>query len=91
MPLDERGEHAVFFIGEGSLPRTVIEEGDEATLYHDGNLVMATITAIKANKMVGLITRSAYDPDLHQDYITGKEIHFSEENIFGISKKKRQE
>lgn len=90
MTLDERKEHILVFIGEGSIPRLVVEVGDEATLYHEGNLVMATIKAINANQMVGLITRSAYDPDLHPDYVFGKEIHFTEENIFGISRKKRQ-
>lgn len=90
MPLDNRNEHALVFIGESSIPRLFVEVGDEATLYHEGNLIMATIKEINANQMVGLITRSAYDPGLHTDYVLGKKIHFTEENIFGISRKKRQ-
>ena len=90
MPLDERGNHLLIFTGEGSVARLMIEEGDEATLYHDGNLVMATITAINANQIVGRITRSAYDPDLHEEYVSGNEIHFAEQNIFGISRQRRQ-
>ena len=71
MTLDKRANHILVFIGEGSVPQLVIEVGDEATLYYEGNLVMATIKAINANQMVGLITRSAYDPDMHPDYVSG--------------------
>lgn len=46
MPLDEREDCSVVFIGKGSIPRLAIEEGNEATLYHNGNLVMATITPL---------------------------------------------
>ncbi|OHE57499.1 MAG: hypothetical protein A2Z47_11470 [Thermodesulfovibrio sp. RBG_19FT_COMBO_42_12] len=88
MALDERKNHTLVFIGQGSVPQLVIEEGDEVTIYHEGNLIMATVKTIKANQIVGLITRSAYDPDLRSDFITGKEIIFSEVNIFGVSKKK---
>jgi len=90
MTLDDRANHILVFIGEGFIPRLVIEVGDEATLYHKGNLVMATIKSINATQIVGLITRSAYDPDMHPDYVSGKEVNFSEKNIFGISRKKRQ-
>jgi hypothetical protein len=90
MNFDKRKEHALIYIGEGSIPRLVVEVGDEATLYHEGNLIMATIKAINANQLVGFITRSTYDPDLHPNYISGQEINFSEKNIFGISRKKRQ-
>lgn len=90
MALDKRNDRILYFIGEGSMQRLVIEEGDEATLYDDGNLVTVNIAAIDGNQMKGIITRSAYDPDLHIQYVSGKEIHFSEENIFGISRKKLQ-
>lgn len=89
MAIDKRNHNYLIFIGEGSIPRLVIEVGDEATLYHEGNLLMATISVIHEKQMTGHIARSAYDPDLHSDYISGKEIHFSEENIFGISRKQR--
>ena len=90
MALDKRNNSILIFIGESSIPRLVVEEGDEATLYDDGNLVMANITAIDGDKMKGIITRSAYDPNLHPEYSPGETIHFLEENIFGISRKKRQ-
>lgn len=90
MTLDDRENHILVFIGEGAIPRLVIEVDDEATLYHKGNLVMATIESINGNQIAGLITRSAYDPDLHTDYVSGKEINFSEKNVFGISRKIRQ-
>ncbi len=75
---------------QGSGPRRVnfiVEEGDEANLYHNGNLVVtAKISSIKGNQMVGMITRSEYDPDLHPELTIGKEICFLEENIVLISK-----
>jgi hypothetical protein len=90
MELDKRENHALVFIGEGSLPRLVIEEGDEATLYHKGKLIMAIIKAIKENQIEGRITRSAYDPDRHQEYVAGNEIQLKEQNIFGVSRKERK-
>jgi len=90
MAFDKRNNHALIFIGEGSIPRLVIEEGDEATLYDNGNLVMAKITSINEKQITGSITRSAYDPDMHPELVSGKTITFSEENIFGISRKQRQ-
>lgn len=89
MALDKRDDKFLIFIGESSIPRRVIEEGDEATLYDDGNLIMVNITAVDENQMKGIITRSVYDPDLQMQYASDKEIHFSKENIFGISRKKR--
>lgn len=89
MQFDKRKGTSIIYIGEGpKLPKHIVEVGDEATLYHNGNLVMAKITSMRENQMVGTITRSAYDPDLHPELITGKEIQFREENIVGISKLK---
>lgn len=91
MRLDERTEQTLVFIGERSpVPQLFVKVGDEAMLYHEGNLIMATIKKIAANQMIGLITRSACDPRLYPDYVYGKEINFTKENIFGISKMKRQ-
>ena len=91
MVLDERGERALIFIGDGpQFPKLVIEKDDEATLYHTGNLIMALIKNIDDNHIIGLITRSSYDPDLHTELISGKEVKFLEQNIFGVSKKRLQ-
>jgi|WetSurMetagenome_2_1015567.scaffolds.fasta_scaffold394936_1 hypothetical protein len=90
MGLDNRENHVLVFMGEGSLPSLVIREGDEATLYHKGNLIMATIKAIKGEQIEGVISRSAYDPNRHKEYETGNEIQFTEQNIFGISRKERK-
>jgi len=91
MALDKRGQRILMFIGDGpEVPKTVVEEGDEATLYHEGNIVMASVKSISEHQIMGFITRSAYDPDMHQEFITGKELIFNEENIFGVSKKKLQ-
>jgi hypothetical protein len=87
MKFDEREATPITFVGDGSnLPEHVIEEGDEAVLFHDGKLIMANISSLKGNQMVGTVTRSAYEPDLHPELTIGKEIYFLEENIFGISK-----
>ncbi len=87
MKFDEREVTPIIFVGDGSkLPEHVVEEGDEAVLYHDGKLVMANISFLKGNQMVGTVTSSAYEPDLHPEFTIGKEIHFFLENIFGISK-----
>ena len=91
MALDKRSSKVIIFIGESSIPKLVIEEGDEATLYDDGNLIMAHIKSVDGEQMKGIITRSSYDPSEYPDYVTGKDIMFTEENIFGISRKKRQE
>lgn len=86
MSLDKR-KTLIFFTGDDLRQmNTMIEEGDEATLYHEGNLIMATITSTKQHAFKGIITRSAYEPDLHPYLIPGKDIKFLEENIFGISK-----
>jgi len=91
MNFDKRKAKSIIYIGEGGrLPRQVAEVGDEATLYHNGNLVMAKITSTQGNQIVGMITRSAYHPDPHPDHTIGKEIRFLEENIFEISKLTRK-
>ena len=91
MALEKRGQRILIFIGDGpTVPKTVVEGGDEVTLYHEGNIVMASVKSISEHQIIGFITRSAYDPDLHQEYITGKEITFEEDNIFGVSKKTLQ-
>ena len=87
MKFDEREATPIIFIADGpKLPKHVVEEGDEAVLYHDGKLVMAKISSLIGNQMLGTVTRSAYEPDLHPEFTTGKEVHFFVENIFGISK-----
>lgn len=89
MKLNERGDRELIFVGEGpSLPKHEIEEGDEVTLYYEGRLVMAMINSINNKQYLGTITRSTFDHDLHMDLTTGKEICFSEQNIFGVSKDK---
>lgn len=87
MKFDEREVTPIIFVGDGSkLPDHVVEEGDEAVLFHNGKLVMANISSLKGNQMVGTVTRSAYESDLHPEFTIGKEIYFLEENVFGISK-----
>jgi hypothetical protein len=87
MKFDKREVTPIIFIGDGlTLPKHIVEEGDEAVLYHDDNLVMAKILSIKENQMLGTITRLLYEPDLHPELSIGKEIQFLETNIFGISK-----
>jgi len=86
MKFDER-EKPIFFIGDGLNPtKYIVEEGDEAVLYHGGNLVMAKIYSLEGTQMFGKVTRSVYEADLHPEFTTGKEIRFFKENIFGISK-----
>jgi hypothetical protein len=58
MKFDEREAPPIIFIGDGStLLKHVVEEGDEAVLYHDGKLVMARISSLKGNQMLGRVTR----------------------------------
>ena len=86
MKFDER-ERSIFFIGDGlSSQKQIVEEGDEAVLYHDGNLIMAKIYSLNGNQISGKVTRSVYETDLHPEFTAGKEIRFLVENIFGISK-----
>ena len=89
MEFDKR-ERSIIFNGWPELPKPFIEEGDEATLHHKGNLLLAKISTVKGNQMVGTITRSACDTDLYPELTVGKEIRFLEQNIFGISKLKRK-
>jgi hypothetical protein len=78
---------SINFIGDGLTPsKDIVEEGDEAVLYHKGNLVLVNISSLKENQMVGTITSLAYDADPRSELTIGKEIQFLEENIFGISK-----
>jgi len=88
MQFDKRKGSIMFGVKDGSkLPKDRIpKEGDEVYLYHDGNLVTAEISSIKGKQMVGTITRSPYNPDLHPELSIGKELQFVEENIFVISK-----
>lgn len=87
MKFDKREATPISFIGDGlTPPEHIVEEGDEAVLYHNGNLVMAKIFSLKGNQMLGTVTRSVYGPDLHSEFTDGKEIQFVVENVFGISK-----
>jgi len=89
MKFDERKEKPIMITGgDPVLMKEFIEEGDEAVLFQDGKLITAQISTRKRNKMLGIITWSAYDSDLHPEFAVGKEIHFLEKNIFGISKMK---
>jgi len=58
------------------------------SLYHNGNSLKAKIKTIRDNQIWGSIISSSYDPALHPDLTTGKEVCFSEDNIFVVSKKK---
>jgi hypothetical protein len=77
MNVDKRKAKSIIYIGEGRKhPRQVAEVGDEATLYHNGNLVMAKITSTQWNQIVGMITRSAYHPDSIQTILLVKRYAF---------------
>ncbi len=87
MRFEKREVVSINFIGEGPTPsKPIVEEGDDAVLYHNGNLVLANISSLKGNQMVGTITRLGYEPEPRSELIIGKEIQFLEENIFRISK-----
>ena len=87
MKFDKREATPIIFIGNGLiLPKHIVQEGDEAVLFHNGNLVMANISSLNGYQIFGSVTRSVYEPDLHPELTIGKEIQFLEENIFGISK-----
>ena len=87
MKFDERKETPIMFTGgDPILLKEVVEEGDEAVLFQEGALVMAQISFCKGKEMLGIITWSGYDTDLHPEFTVGKEVHFYLENIFGIHK-----
>jgi hypothetical protein len=84
---DERNtgfEPVYMAVYPGTVPATIVEEGDEAILQHEKNLVVATVTNISGERMTGKVTRSAYDPDGHPDLVMGKEVSFMYKHVFGV-------
>ena len=87
MKFDERKLTPIMFTGgDPFLLKEFVEEGDEAVLFQNGKLVTAQISSQKGKEILGIVTWSAYDPDLRPELAVGKEIQFFSKNIFGINK-----
>lgn len=87
MPLDKRGDEVLMYFGDGpSVGKLEIEVGDKVNLHHDGKPIQAKVINRNDKQFIGKIVNSSYDPDSHQNYISGETIEFVEENVFMVSK-----